>query len=68
MQVRGYPDLADAELPVVDERRRRGLDQRHEVGVGGLEAPGVRIVVASSARGRQVMLQLLFGLEMERYS
>jgi hypothetical protein len=37
VKVRRHADLADAELPVVDERRRRGLDQGHEVGVGGLE-------------------------------
>ena len=35
--VRRHADLADPQLPVFDERWRRGLDEVHEVGVGRLE-------------------------------
>ena len=37
MQVRHPPELADAQLPVVEYRRQARLDEVHEVGVGGLE-------------------------------
>ncbi len=37
MQVRGLPEVAEAQFPVVRQHRRQWLDKVHEVRVRGLQ-------------------------------
>ena len=53
MQLGGHAQLAGPELPVVDERRRRWLDEFHEVGVRRLEVvdDGADLTALGGAEG-----------------